>query len=77
MKNTKNSNKVRPLLVNAPIIGVSPKNGVRLKPLTITTFQTFDDPDKFNHFRLPTSPTTPNDIDNKVSIDVGMTSALP
>ena len=68
----KNNNKVRPLLFNAAISGVSPKNGLRLKPITIDTSQGFEIPSGRIKDRYSTTPSTPKEMDPKLSINAGV-----
>jgi hypothetical protein len=71
MKN-KDSNRVRPLLFNAAISGVSPKSRVTIRPIQLDTSQGFEVPLPEDNRIFSSTPTTPNIIENKRSIKAGM-----
>ena len=65
----KDSNRLRPLLFNAAISGVSPKNRISIRPIHVDTSQGFELPIARDDRMLSSTPTTPNIIENKRSIE--------
>ena len=65
MKKDQPGNRVRPLLFNAGISGVSPKSPtVRVQPIKVDTSQGFEVP-IYNTLLAQSTPSTPNIFDKK------------